>query len=126
MKYKKKPYGFTLLEIMFTVAIVGILAAIAVPSYSEYIKQTYLNTAEQKAEHLQLLLQDYWEDNETYITGNDETDTHLQTKLGWHSGDSNITSKVEAGTTHSIESSFKITITHSDVADRPIIINYAR
>ena len=34
-----KKNGFTLVEMMITVAIVGILAAIAIPSYSSYTKR---------------------------------------------------------------------------------------
>ena len=122
VKYEKKANGFTFLEIIFAVAIIGILAAIAVPAYSEYIKQTRLSNAAQKAEHLKMLLNDYWEDNNTYVDGNDAT---LQTKLGWHPGDSSITSTVEAGP-DGIGTSFKITTTHTDIADEPVIIRYAR
>ena len=37
----QKNQGFTLIEVMIVVAIVGILAAIAYPSYDEYIKRGY-------------------------------------------------------------------------------------
>ena len=44
---KKKTRGFTLVEMMVVVAIIGILAAIAMPSYQSYIEKTHLATAAQ-------------------------------------------------------------------------------
>ena len=58
--------GFTLIEVMVTVAIVAILAAIAVPSYSEYVRRARITEAISRLADMHVKMERYFQDNRSY------------------------------------------------------------
>jgi type IV pilus assembly protein PilE len=64
---KSREYGFTLLEVMIVVAIVAILAAIALPNYSDYLIRSRLPEAHANLASLRMRAEQYFQDQNTYV-----------------------------------------------------------
>lgn len=58
--------GFTLIELMITVVVIGILAAIAYPSYTEYVKRGHRSAAQTYMLDLAQREQQYFLDTRSY------------------------------------------------------------
>lgn len=58
--------GFTLIELMVTVAIIGILAAIAYPSYRDYVLRGQVVDATNGLAVMRADMERYFQDNRTY------------------------------------------------------------
>ncbi len=92
--------GWTLVELMVTVGILGVLASIAIPGYFGYIHTSQITTARANAEQLALFQEAFfYENNGVYQAGTfDPTaadDGSLTTALQWQpSGDNDAFSYV--------------------------------
>ncbi|MGQ0579659.1 MAG: type IV pilin protein [Betaproteobacteria bacterium] len=58
--------GFTLIELMIAVAIVGILSAIAYPSYTQYLVRGKLTEATATLAGHRVKMEQFFQDNRTY------------------------------------------------------------
>jgi type IV pilus assembly protein PilA len=58
--------GFTLVELLVVVAIIGILAAIAIPQFAAYRKRAYNSAAESDLRNFKTAMEGYYADNQQY------------------------------------------------------------
>ncbi len=62
----RKTLGFTLIEVMITVVIIGILAAVAMPSYTDYVLRAKTTEATTALADMRVKLEQYYQDNRNY------------------------------------------------------------
>ena len=63
---RKAQQGFTLIELMIVIAIIGILAAIAIPAYQDYIIRAQVSEAANLADGLKSSVADVYNDTGTF------------------------------------------------------------
>ena len=59
--------GFTLIELMVAVAIVAILAAVALPSYTGYVTRSKIAEAAANLLAMRTKMEQFYQDNRTYV-----------------------------------------------------------
>lgn len=63
---QRRSHGFTLIELMITVAVIAILAAVALPSYQDYVLRGRLVDATTALSSMRARMEQYYQDNRTY------------------------------------------------------------
>ena len=65
-KFRKNEKGFTLIELLIVVAIIGILAAIAIPQFAAYRQKAFDSAAQSDLRTMKTELEGYFTDNFEY------------------------------------------------------------
>ena len=62
----RRQQGFTLIELMIVVAVIGLLSMIALPAYNDYVTRGKLQEATSQLADLRVKMEQYYMDNRRY------------------------------------------------------------
>ena len=79
---KRDEKGFTLIELMIVIAIIGILAAIAIPQFSAYRMRAFNSAAQSDLRNAATAQEAFFVDNQTYTTTEGSGGLNLTTSDG--------------------------------------------
>lgn len=61
--------GFTLVELMIVVVIIGVLASVGIPAYNDYVTRGKVVEGTSALSDARIKMEQYFQDNRTYDTG---------------------------------------------------------
>lgn len=106
---KCRQRGFTLIELMIAVVVVGILTAVAYPSYAEYVVRSKRTEGKAALLDAAQALERHFTNHNTYPAS--LAAASVRTFSGDNASKAHYTLSIAAGTTGSLASSFTLTAT---------------
>lgn len=91
---RKKEGGFTLVELMIVIAIIGILAAIAIPQFQAYRERGFIASMQADCQAIRTAQEAYYADNNAYAA--DTTNLADFGFKGFSDGNSAVITSVDA------------------------------
>lgn len=112
--------GFTLIELMIVIAIVGILAAVALPAYQGYTARAQMSEALTLAEGQKSAVVEYYSDNGTFPNSNASAGIATSTEI---KGKYVASVKVAGDTTSAtITSTMKSSGVNNDIKGKTLVL----